>query len=694
VSAIAGRTFRQDDAVSGLVPLSGGQAGPDRPSGVLLTYRGWQQLFGGERVVGRNVILNGIPRSIVGVLPADFVGPMGATDFYFAIDLQPVAADPISGRGSQWLALIGRLKSGRTQDEAQSEIIAIARQLTREYPRDNSNVAVMPLRDALVGESRTPLLVVMASALLVLLIACANLAGAVLSRSISRRTEFAVRTALGAGRHRLIRQVLTEAALLGVIGGAVGLGLATFLLAVLRDVRLAALPVYADIALDSGAVLVTAALALGTGIAFGVAPAMWAARSDPERVLREATRGTTESRGSGRLRGALVAGQIALCTSLLMGAGLLGRSLWTMTTAPLGFTPERVLAATVQLPPRNYPTPDARLQFYEQFADRLRAVPGVDMVAATSAVPTAVRQRTGITLEGLVRRENEAQPLALGAVVSDDYFRLLHIPLRQGRTFDQRDRPDAPPTLIISESMARRFWPSGDALGVRIRIGPNPNAPLMEVIGIVGDVRNDRSRVDAEPIVYRPARQVPAGPGRTFLIHTRSESTAVIPIVERELAALDRTLPLQRALPLEEIAAEGLASRRVPVFLDGRIRRTRACARGRGRVRHVGDPGGGPRAGVRCPYRARIASKPNRHACDATRHPMDGVRLWSWRGWRHPDRPVRREPSVSGLAVRSVDARVLDCRGDRLRDTSAVRSELSRRTTRPGSRAAVGIVTR
>jgi hypothetical protein len=279
---------------------------------------------------------------------------MGATDFYFAIDLQPVAADPISGRGSQWLALIGRLKGGRTQDGAQREIAAIRDQLMRDYPRDNRNLVAVPLRDALVGDSRTPLLVVMASALLVLLIACANLAGAVLSRSISRRAEFALRTALGAGRQRLVRQVLSEAALLAVLGGAVGLTVARFMLTILRDVRLAALPAYADVSLDWGAVLVTAALTLGTGLVFGLAPAIFASRSDPERVLREATRGTSESRGSGRLRGALVAGQIALCTSLLMGAGLLGRSLWAMTTAPLGFTDDRVLAATVRLPSRNY----------------------------------------------------------------------------------------------------------------------------------------------------------------------------------------------------------------------------------------------------------------------------------------------------------------------------------------------------
>jgi predicted permease len=364
-----------------------------------------------------------------------------------------------------------------------------------------------------------------------------------------------------------VRQVLSEAALLAVLGGAVGLTVARFMLTILRDVRLAALPAYADVSLDWGAVLVTAALTLGTGLVFGLAPAIFASRSDPERVLREATRGTSESRGSGRLRGALVAGQIALCTSLLMGAGLLGRSLWAMTTTPLGFTDDRVLAATVRLPSRNYPTPDARLRFYEQFADRLRALPGVDIVAATSAVPTAVGQRFGVTLEGGLRRENEAQPLALGAVVSEEYFGLLHIPLRAGRTFEPRDRAGAPPAAVISESMARRFWPAGDALGARFRIGPNPNAPLIEIVGIVGDVRNDRSRVDAEPIVYRPARQLPAAPGRTFLIHSRGESTAVIPIVERELAALDRTLPLQGALPLEEIAAEGLASRRVPVFL-------------------------------------------------------------------------------------------------------------------------------
>ena len=567
VGAISGRTFRQNDAVTGLVPLSGGQAGPDTPSGVMLTYQAWQQLFGGEGVLGRTVVLNGIPRSIVGVLPADYIGPMGAADFYFAIDLQPVAADAVAGRGSQWLGLIGRLKSDRLLDGAQQDITAIRRQLVRDYPRDNSNVAAIPLREALVGDSRTPLLVVMASAVLVLLIACANLAGALLSRSISRRAEFAVRTALGAGRQRLVRQVLTEATLLGILGGAAGLLLATWLLAALRDVRVAALPAYASLSLDRGALLVTAALALATAFGFGLAPAIWAARSDPQRALHDATRGTSEGRRSGHVRGALVAGQIALCTSLLMGAGLLARSLWAMTTAPLGFTTDRVLAATVQLPPRNYQDPGARRQFYEQFTDRLRAVPGVDIVAATSAVPTAVRQRFGITLEGRLRRENEAQPLVLGTVVSDDYFRLLNIPLRAGRMFDQRDRAGAPPAVIISESMARRFWPGGDALGARVRLGPNPNAPLIEIIGIVGDVRNDRARVDAEPIVYRPVRQAPAGPGSTFLIHTRGQSTAAIPIVERELAALDRTLPLQRAMPLAQIAAEGLASRRLPVFL-------------------------------------------------------------------------------------------------------------------------------
>ena len=567
VPAARGRTFRREDAVSGLVPLSGGQLAPDTASGVLLTHTAWVRLFGSNpEVLGQNVRINGIRRSVIGVLPRSFMGPMGDADFYFAFDIRPVLDNPIAVRRSHWLGLVGRLKPGVTHDAAQREIASIWNDLAREYPADNGTLGVtsMPLRDAMVGDSRSRLLVVMASAGLVLLITCANLAGALLSRTLSRRKEFAIRTALGARRRRLVRQLLIESTVLALAGGALGLLLAVMTLDVFRGLASQALPVYTNLSLDWAAVVVAAMLALGTGLAFGVAPALSVDRSNVQVTLRDETRGAIESRRSRRLRGALVAGQMALCISLLAGAGLLVRSLLAMTTASLGFDPNSVLTATVQLPSRDYPTPEERALFREAFTDRLRALPGVNAVATATSIPTAVRQRMGITIEGAPA--SNAQPFLLAAVVSDDYFRTLRIPLLQGRSFDARDRAGAPPTVVISESAARRHWPAGNAVGSRLRLGPDANSPLIEVIGIVGDVRNDRARPDAEPMAYRSSRQIPTAL-LTVLLRAQSDPLVLVRPIERELAAIDPGLPLQRAMTLDAVLGEGLASRRLPVLL-------------------------------------------------------------------------------------------------------------------------------
>lgn len=567
VPASLGRTFHAADATSGLVPLSGGQLGPDTARAVVLTHAAWQRLFAEDPgVVGRDLRINGVPRTVIGVLPRHFVGPMGETDFYLAFDLGPVVANPVAVRRSQWLGLFGRLKPGVTHEAAQREIAAIWSDLARAYPADNGSlgVSVMPLRDAMVGDTRRPLLVLMASAAFVLLIACANLAGALMSRSLSRRKEFAVRVALGAGRRRLVRQLLTESMVLAVAGGAAGLLLARVLLFLLGGLALPVLPAYAELSLDSGAVLVTALLALCTGLGFGVAPALAADRFDAQSTLRDETRGATEGRRSRQLRGVLVAGQMALCASLLAGAGLLARSLWEMTTAPLGFDPAGVLTAAVRLSPRDYPTPEARARFLEQFAERLRRLTGVDAVATANSIPTAVSGRMSFTIEGAPA--NDAQPFVLFASVSDGYFRTLRIPLRQGRTFDAQDRAGAPPTVVISESMARRYWSGGEALGARIRMGPNPNSPLVTVVGIVGDVRNDPARPDAEPMAYRSSRQIPP-PAARILLRTQVDPLVLVRTVERELAALDAGLPLDRPMPLGAVLGEALANRRLPVML-------------------------------------------------------------------------------------------------------------------------------
>ena len=467
----------------------------------------------------------------------------------------------------------------------------------------------------------------MTSAALVLLIACANLAGALLARTLSRRKEFAVRLALGAGRGRLVRQLLTESMLLALAGGAAGVLLAWLVLSMLRGLARTALPDYADLSLDGGVVLVTAVLSLCTGLAFGLAPALSVDRSDPQVALRDEMRGASESRRSRRLRGVLVAGQIALCVSLLAGAGLLARSLWAMTTAPLGFDPDGVLTATVQMPPRDYPTPEARVRFLEQFADRLRTLPGVQAVADVSLIPTAVTSRTSFCIDGAPQRPNEAPPFVLCAMVSDDYFRTLRIPLRQGRTFDARDRLGAPPTVVISESMARRYWPQGDALGARIRIGPGcADAPLMEVVGIVGDVRNDRARPDAEPMLYRSSRQSPWPLRRLPAAHGRRSAGARQAHGARARGDRRRA----RAATRDDVAHGGRRGARGPTAPGAAhdvIRRAGPAAGLGWRVCDVRQHCRRTRAGVRRAHGARLASARDRGAGAAAGRRMDGVGL-------------------------------------------------------------------
>ena len=554
VSAAIGRTFDDDDRAKGHVPASGAEVGPDTARVVLVTDGAWQRLFAADPgVVGHDVRINGIPRTVIGVLPRDFVGPNGKADFYFAFDLAPAL-----GSGAGWLGLVGRLKRGTTQEAARREMLALSADLARESAGENVGALAMPLRDAMVGNTRTPLLVLLASAALVLLMACANLAGALLSRGLSRRREFAVRSALGAGRRRLVRQLLTECSMLALAGGAAGLLLAQTMLSLLRSLASRALPVYADVSLDAGAVLVTAGLTLCTGLAFGAVPALSVDRVDAG-ALRDETRGASEGLRPRRLRGVLVAGQLALCASLLAGAGLLARSLWEMTTAPLGFDPIGVLTARIRLPTRDYATLEVRARFHEQLAERLRRLPNVDAVAIANKAPTIDPRRDPFIIEGA---PSTTRRMVLYASVSDDYFRTLRVPIRQGRTFDASDRTGGPPTAVISETMARRYWPAGDALGSRVRLGGD----LVTVVGIVGDVRNDLARSDAEPMAYRSDRQE-STQRVSILLRSHGDPFGLVTPMQRELAALDRALPLQDPMTLDAAVGEGLAARRLPVML-------------------------------------------------------------------------------------------------------------------------------
>ena len=558
VPAALGRTLGADDVQSGAPPAA------------VMSHAAWQRLFGGDSsVIGRPIQLNGAAYDLVGVLPASFISPMGEIDVWMPLDLAPHLQDPVRVRRRSWLGLVARLAPGVSLDAAQRELAAMSVDFEREHPGPDGDalvsMTVIPLRDDMVGDTRTQLLVLMASAGLVLLIACANLAGALLSRMLSRRREFAVRLALGAGRTRLIRQLVTESTMLALAGGALGVLLAVAALGALRGLAIRALPSYADLTLDPGTVAAAAVLALVTGIVLGLAPALSVGRGSTQATLREEGRGSSESRRSRHLRGALVAGQIALSVSMLAGAGLLVRSLVAMTGASLGFDPASVLTATIQLPDGRYGSTAARIRFHEQLTDRLRAVPGVRDAAIASARPGAVLSNEGFSIEGRQSAPGDAKPFVLYASVSDGYFTTLGIPLLRGRTFETSDRTDAPPVVVISDAMARRHWPAGDAIGARVRLGPDPDAPAAEVVGVVGDVRNGIAVLDAEPIVYASARRDPWV--NLLLVRTERDPLAVVRSIERELAGLDPTLPLHDVATLPALLADGMAGRRLPTLL-------------------------------------------------------------------------------------------------------------------------------
>jgi len=536
---------------------------------VMLSDAAWRREFGADpKIVGRKLRLDGGPVEVVGVLPRNFVGPMGAADLWFALNLKAQLKTPATARGQHWLGIVARLAPGVTPSVAQGEVDRLGAELAREYPQSDvgRTFAVVSLRSAMVGDTRTPLLVLMASAGLVLIITCANLAGALLARTISRRKEMAVRVALGAGRGRLVRQLLTESMVIALAGAVVGLGLALAGLGALRTLALPDLPPYADLSLDTGAVIATLIAAIFTGCAFGLAPALAAGRWQPQGTLREETRGSSEGKRSRQLRGLLVSAQIAVSLSLLVGAGLLGRSLWAMMSAPLGFEPSGVLTGRVQLPSSRFATPEVRAQAFQRLEERLATLPGVTGVTATTQIAAPGMSSNVLTIDG-VTLGGDGPTFIPYMSVSDGYFRTLGISLRQGRTFGAGDTPAAPPAIVISEAMARRYWPKGSPIGARIRISPHTAERWGVVVGIVGDVRVAPGLAAPQAMAYASNRQDFMWSGRDFLVRTKGDPLALLRPVQRELAALDPGVPFRDPKTLQAIVDERLAGRRFPVLL-------------------------------------------------------------------------------------------------------------------------------
>jgi putative ABC transport system permease protein len=558
VSPVIGRAFTAEEDA------------PGRDGVVLISHGVWTRLFAGDRnVLGRTVRLNGRERSIIGVLPRGFSFPNPETELWVPMALGP---DDKQARSSFFLWSVARLEPGVDFTRAVSDLNAIGRRLEQQFPNDKDlGVYLVPLPDQIVGRTlRTSLWVMMAAVGAVLLIACANVANLMLSRAAVREREISVRVALGAARTRLIRQLLTESVLLSVFGAALGIGLAWAGLRVLTGLAPADIPRLDQVRIDVTALGVTVAIAVVTGIAFGLAPAMQSSRSAVGNSMREAIRGGTGGRRAQRLRRSLVAAQIALVVVLLTGAGLLIRSFLHLQRVDLGFRPDHLLTMRFSMPGAKYPTPQARAAFHAALLERTRQIPGVQGAAFISDIfLSATPNSTPIGIEGREMTPEEQNIEVPLDAVSPDYFKVMGIPLLRGRTFTAADNLDGPQVAIVNENMARRFWPNEDALGKRFKYGGLQNqGPLITVVGVVADMR--RTGFDA-PVRYesfRPHTQRVTG-SLTLVVRTAGDPLTMVAPIRAQFRSIDPEQPVFEIASMDQLLSSMVAQRRFSMALLG-----------------------------------------------------------------------------------------------------------------------------
>ena len=554
VRPLLGRTFLPNEDEAG------------RNGVLVLSYATWQSVFGGDStVVGRTVRMSGAAMRVVGVMPPRFTFG-GQEQFWTPFVLQQQLADVNRARKFHNMVGVARLRPGKTAETAETDLLIIAHRNEVAHPESNRGhlVTVVPLHEALVGDARAPLLVLAGAAGCVLLIACANLANLVFTRTLGRRRELAVRAALGAGRGRLVRQLLTESVILALLGGMMGSAAGWAGTKALLSVAPDALPPVGDIRVDPFVVLFALALSIGGGLVFGVIPARMGAGADLEQTLRETGR-SLAGRRSDRMRNLLVAAQTALTVILLAGAGLLVRSLDRLQRVELGFDPKNVLLAEIGLTGKSYDDVGSA-RFFETLFERLRATPGVRAVGAGTSVPLRGSWSAGLHIEG-EPAPNGPLPTIGYTEVSDDYFRALSIPFRRGRSFDAADvRGPGSRSVILNEEAVHRFWSGRDPLGGRIQLGPDPKSAWYVVVGVVGNVRQDGFDAQPRPIAYTSYRQ--EGEDHLMLaIRTAGEPLRVAPALRSAVRQLDRSLPVTGLVTMDSVAGDSLARRRFAMLL-------------------------------------------------------------------------------------------------------------------------------
>ena len=534
---------------------------------VVLSDAAWRTKFGADPgIVGRMLDLDGRQVEVVGVMEPGFAFPDENVDLWKPIAWDRAHADQVFFRRAHWIRPIGRLRAGVSIEQANGQLAAVAARLRDQYPETNATLGagMTPLHEFLVGKTRGPLLILMSAVTLLLLISCANVGNLLLVQAGKRSREVSLRLALGAGRMRLVRQAVTESLVLSFVGGAAGLlvgGLGTKLLASLLPEGILRV---SEFGMDWRVIAFVLAVVTVSGIAFGIAPALWSAGRQPAEALGEGGRGSGQGRRTRRWGNALVVGEVALALMLAVGAGLLVRSFVELQRVNPGFEPDGLVAVSMVVPRARYDTTPKVHAFYDELIARTRALPGVTDAAVVRQLPLkGLSWSSGFAVQG---REVTDASQAVDVVhrdVSPDYFRTMRVPVLRGRPFSDADRIDAPPVVIVNESLARTMFPGADPVGQRISFDrePDSTSAWYTVVGVVGDEHQASPAEAPKMEVFAPAHQEDS-PGMTLVARTDGDPAALAPLIRRVVGELDPQLAIRSSETLNEVAARSVGMQR------------------------------------------------------------------------------------------------------------------------------------
>jgi predicted permease len=563
VKPLQGRVFFPEDGKRGAPPV------------VIVSENLWRGTLGADpNILGSSIVLDKRPFTVVGIMPAVFRSPFinSKPEVWIPLVQDPLFGSWMARRAGHWLAVFGRLRPGVSIAQAQAEMDAISERLASEFPADNKGwtVRLVLMQKEIVGDVRTALLVLLAAVGLVLLIACANIANLLLTRATSRSKEIAVRTALGAGRSRIIRQLLSETAVLGLLGGVLGIVLAYGGVRALSSLLPDNLPQLNAIRVDNFVLIFALALSAIASVAFGMVPALFASKPDIQASLRESSGCSGESGNRRRARSFLAAAEIALAMVLLVAAGLLLRSFSKLTSVSPGFDAQHIVKAEVSLPQFQYSKPQQWTAFSDELLTHLQAQPGMQDSAIGIPVPiTNGYINLGFEIVGVPPASQSDSRVANYVSVSPDYFRVMGIPLLSGRLFNQQDIASAPSVTLISKALAQRYFRNQDPIGKRLNFGFPPNGDVSrEIVGIVGDVRDISLGEAPGPMMYVPFAQAPFW-GANLVVKSTLSTSAVTAAIRQEVHKIDKDLPVTGVGELPDLLDASVSQQRFRTFLLG-----------------------------------------------------------------------------------------------------------------------------